>query len=164
METGKNVQKNYKKSFISMLIVLFITVLFWTFASHILWMILIFFAHIHWLFLKIFVAYTLCCCQKDTWLADSLIFAPKYNILWLLGALHKWRHHFWGVSRPPPSPLSSCHLSATHPLCKRKWWEELIRDKTAYLGSLMNIFSAQLLFLCLGVISPLKYVWNHGLG
>ena len=59
METGKNVQKNYKKSFISMLIVLFITVLFWTFASHILWMILIFFAHIHWLFLKIFVAYTL---------------------------------------------------------------------------------------------------------
>ena len=42
-----------------------------------------------------------------------------------LGAVHKWRHHFWGVSRP-------CHhvifrLLPT-PLCKRKWWEELIRD------------------------------------
>ena len=88
METGKNVQYNCKKSLISMLIVLFITVLFWTFASHILWMILIFFAHIHWLFLKIFVAYTLCCWQKDTWLADSLIFAPKYNILWLLPKIY----------------------------------------------------------------------------
>ena len=76
-----------------------------------------------------------------------------------LGAVHKWRHHFWGYRDPPPSPLSSCHLSAPPPsLCKRKWWEELIRDKTAYPGSLMNIFSAQLLFLCLGLIWPLKCV------
>ena len=22
-----------------------------------------------------------------------------------LGAVHKWRHHFWGVSKPPPLPL-----------------------------------------------------------
>ena len=37
METGKNVKNNYnKKFFMSMLIVLFITVLFCTFASHIL--------------------------------------------------------------------------------------------------------------------------------
>ena len=32
-----------------------------------------------------------------------------------LGAVHKWRHHFWGVLSPPPSPLSSCHLSAPPP-------------------------------------------------
>ena len=24
-----------------------------------------------------------------------------------LGAVHKWRHHFWGVARPPPPP--PCH-------------------------------------------------------
>ena len=27
-----------------------------------------------------------------------------------LGAVHKWRHHFWGVSRPPPPP---CHYVMT---------------------------------------------------
>ena len=29
----------------------------------------------------------------------------EITLFWL-GAVHKWRHHFWGVSRPPPPP---CH-------------------------------------------------------
>ena len=77
----------------------------------------------------------------------------------ILGAVHKWRHHFWGVTRPPPPP---CHHVIFRlpppPLCKRKLWEELIRDTTAYPGLPMNIFSAQLLFLCLGLIKPMKCV------
>ena len=44
--------------------------------------------------------------------------ACALRALGLLGAVHKWRHHFQGVARPPPSPLSSCHISATPPpLC-----------------------------------------------
>ena len=69
-----------------------------------------------------------------------------------------------GVSRPPipHSPLSSCHLWATPPLHTRKLWEDLIRDKTAYTGSLMIIFLAQMLFLCFGLIRPLKSILNCG--
>ena len=47
---------------------------------------------------------------------DLELFAPFWAISghFRLGAVHKWRHHFWGVSRHP-FPLSSCHLSATQP-------------------------------------------------
>ena len=36
----------------------------------------------------------------------------------LIGAVHKWLHQFWGVSWPPPSPLSSGHLSVRWAECK----------------------------------------------
>ena len=34
----------------------------------------------------------------------------EITLFWL-GAVHKWRHHFLGVSRPP---LPSCHLAPLH--------------------------------------------------
>ena len=55
---------------------------------------------------------------------------------------------FGGYPDPlPPSPLSSCHLSATPtpPLCKHKWCEELIRDKTVYPGSCHHVITCHLL-------------------
>ena len=76
-----------------------------------------------------------------------------------LGAVHKWRHHFWGVSRPPPPfPLvimSSFGYPIPAPFWTHKWWEKLAIDKTGYARLLMIIYSAQQLFLCLGLIWPL---------
>ena len=61
-----------------------------------------------------------------------------------------------GYLDPPPLPLVITSSSGyPPPLCRRKWWEELICDKTVYAGLLMIIFSAQLLFLCLGLIWPM---------
>ena len=77
-----------------------------------------------------------------------------------LGAVHKWRHHFLGLSRPPLPPLPLVIMSPLGflppRLYTRKCREEMIRDKTAYAKSLMFVFSAQLLFLRLGLICPLK--------
>ena len=56
----------------------------------------------------------------------------RYPHVTYLGAVHKWRHHFWGVSRPLlPIVIMS---SFGYPPCKRKWWEESICHKTAYPG------------------------------
>ena len=55
-------------------------------------------------------------------------------------------YKFWGASTHP-LPL---------PLWTRNWWEEFIRDKTAYSWSLKIIFFFQMLFQCLGLILP----WN----
>ena len=92
-----------------------------------------------------------------SWWYDSKNIAKSYlDIVRFrtLGAVHKWSHH---IETPPPPP---CHhvIFWQPPSCKHKWWEELIRNKTAYSRSLMNILLAHLSFLCLGLKWPLKCV------
>ena len=73
---------------------------------------------------------------------------PSCTLSLSLGAVHKWRHHFWGVSRPPlPLVTMSSFSYPPSPLCKRKWCEELFRDKATYIELLNDdyLFSSDAL-------------------
>ena len=73
-----------------------------------------------------------------------------------IGAVHKWRQHFWGDIQIPLPLVVMSSFGYPLPLCKHKWWEELFCNKTAKIGLPIIIFSVQMLSLCLGLIWHLR--------
>ena len=79
----------------------------------------------------------------------------------ILGAVHKWRHHFWGVTRPPPPPCHHVIFQLTPPFvrinCEKNWSATKLRTPGRWWS-----FSVQMLFLFLGLIWPLKSISKLG--
>ena len=90
-----------------------------------------------------------------TYLISWQLFGPKISLE--LGAVHKWRHHFWGVSRPPPWH----HVIFRLPPPLHAWMVRFDpRQNSVCRGADDHLFSSAALstYIWLGLIWPLKCI------